>query len=421
MRYAAPLFAVLALVPGCARRSVAQRAANPAAVEPRAANWARLAAPSEDGVVRFTLARPAYVAVFAVVPGESVRLVSPITRAEGARPLRAGEHIRSARRGIVTPPRLVSFRTGYSPQSRYLYLIASDRPLDLRQPLRWPGGALTVARETADVRIDPRSREVEGIFEQLFDLVARDSAGAEVATDVVEYYPDVRFRRGGQVASLTAFRCADGQLVYIPSAYDPRGYAADGWYGVDFIGNQYVGAECFRSYYGGGRGGGQLVGVGVAPRRPSGAARVSPDTLRPRDVRPNAPVEPERLRPAGGVPGSGQGTAPLSGFERIERIERRPAPPPAIRHEPRSIEREPRVEAPEPSPAPRTEPRLEPAARPEPRPEPRAEPRAEPRSEPMRLEPARSEPMSDPGRGAPSARSDEPVREPLQAALQRAP
>ncbi|CAA9340594.1 MAG: hypothetical protein AVDCRST_MAG40-2379, partial [uncultured Gemmatimonadaceae bacterium] len=300
MRLAAPLFAALAVVAGCAQRPApvveAPRAAGP---EQRAIDWARLDQPTEDGTVRFALGRAGYVAVFAVIPGESVRLVYPVTSAQGARPLPAGWHTRPARRGVVAEPRLVRFNSGYSPSPRYLYLVASDRPLDLREPRRWPGGALTNVRTVRGLRVDPMSIAVESTFETLFDLVVTDSTASDVTTDVLEYYPDVRFRRGGQVAALTAVRCANGQLVYAPVSAG-RGYRADSWYGVDFTGNRFVGTECFQSYYVNGQGGGS--GVGVAPRSPAGvAARFAPDELSPRDVRPNTPVDPERLRPAGGA------------------------------------------------------------------------------------------------------------------------
>jgi hypothetical protein len=264
---------------------------------------------------------------------------------------------------------------GYSPRPHYLYLVASDRPLRVEEPLRWAGGALTGARTSAaGVRVDPTSFDAGNTFELLFDLVV-DAGATDVATDVREYYPDVRFRRGGQVVSLTAFRCLNGGLVYAPEVYryDGYGYGGDSWYGVDFIGNRYVGGECFRSYDQ--RGGGGVVIGGGPGTSGGGSSRLTPGDVRPHDVRPSNPVEPARLRP----PAAGGGATPVSGSdERASRIERTPgraAPRPEPRSEPRP---EPQIRVAPPE-ARRAEPRPEP--RPTEQPERRAEPRPEPRVE----------------------------------------
>ena len=367
-----------AALAACAQRGAPVLDAPPAPL-PLVRDWAVLDAPVAGGAVRFSLARAAYVAVFDVAPGEGVRLLYPAAAPQAALPLDGGVHTRAARRG-ARHARLVGL-TSAALQPRYLYLVASDRPLALEEPLRWSGGELTSPLTLAGRRFSPRSASLDETLEALYDAVVVE--GGDVDTDVLEYYPDVRLRRGDRTLALSAFRCYDGRVVYAtPGGADD--YSVESWYGIDPVGGRYVGPECYLGYVARGVG---AAGAPVAAVPASGSGRPAVRTAR--DARPSIPVTAEELRPSG--PG---GTAPAG---RAERIDAAPAVrPPATSH--------PRPRPPHP-PAPDVRPDA-----PEPRPEPRAEPRPEPADHSLR-EPAgddRSRAGHTPDRAAPGR--DEPAQ-----------
>jgi hypothetical protein len=361
-------------------------------------NWAQLDdEPIAGGAVRFTLGRPGYVALFAVVPGETVRLLYPTDASQRARRFGAGSHTRATRRGFDERPRFATL-SGTPPGARYLYMVASNRPLRLDAVLRWSDGELRTVARIQDRWLDPRSYDLNATLEGLFDLVVPnlDAANVEVDTDLLEYYPDVRFRRDGRVYALSAFRCHDGGLVYAPSGYG-RGLALSDWYGVDFYSGRYVDASCLRGYFQPGVATGP--GVQTPPGEPAGGGRLRPDAVAPNDVRPSIPLAPSELRPRS----PGGPATPVAGAERMDAAPRRyrPSPhrPPRLPESHAERPYSPAAEAPgaesprvafpaEVRPAPQAEPPQAPAepARAEPVP---SEPA---RMEPARMEPARTEP-----------------------------
>jgi hypothetical protein len=347
---------------------------------PAGASGARIdGPPMPGGAVRFTLARPAYVALFAVIPGEAVRLLYPADPSQRIRRFAAGSHTRATRRGFDDRPRLATM-SGTPPGARYLYLVTSSRPLRLDAALGWGGGELRSAAPVQGRWLDPRAYDVDATLEGLFDLVVPDLDGADVATDLLEYYPDVRFRRDGRVYALSALRCYDGALVYAPAgdSHDP---ALADWYGVDFYRGRYVDASCLQRYFQPGLATGP--GTVTPPERPGSRRTLRPNAVAPNDVRPSIPLAPGAVRP---TPPGGAAT-PIAGRERMDAAaeSRRPSPHRPLRL-PESQAEPPRVPAPEPPriAVPR-EVRPAPVSRPEPPPA---------RAEPARMEPARAEPAA---------------------------
>jgi hypothetical protein len=380
---------------GCVARAPAVADAPGRRVGEQPERWARLAEPLDGGAVRFALSRPAYVAIFAVTPGEGVRLVYPASARQNVLVAR-GSYTRAMRRDLTTPVRVTRLRPGYGPEMRYLYMIASDQPLRLEEPLRWPDGGMFGGASLGDRAFDPRSYAVDRTFEALFDLVVPDTGSAQVDTDVLAYYPDVRFRRSGRTVALSAFQCYDGRVVYVPASYRADYFPAS-WYGVDFQSGQYVGSECYTGYFTNAQSG---SGTGqtpvVRPRAPGDGPRLEPGGSDARDVRPSIPLDATAFRPI--APGPVPSAAPAGERDGDDPVR-------APRFEPRARSPEPREVTPSAPQA--SEPRERPTYEPPPRSEPvHSDPvRSEPvRSEPVRSEPVRSEPVRGEG-GRP-----EPVR-----------
>lgn len=173
--------------------------------------------------VRFHLSRPAYAAVFEVIPGGGVSVLYP-TPADADRRLRSGWHSPSgwARRGGWRD----GFRTHYRP--RYLYLVASERPLRVDRFARSPYALRQALGPNAFASHDPRRT-----MAMLDDLVLAGTFDQEWTSDVYVQWPEERRRE-----ELVAYRCSNGGVIHVPrttrgslqhlcAQYDPPKPAVD--------------------------------------------------------------------------------------------------------------------------------------------------------------------------------------------------
>lgn len=153
--------------------------------------------------VRFQLSRPAYVAVFEVVPGGGVSVLYP-AGADAGRRLRSGWHSPSvwSRRG--------GWRYGFWTYNgpRYLYLVASEHPLRVDRFVRSPGALRHALGPNAFASHNPRRT-----MAMLDDLVLGASTDQEWTSDVYVQWPEERRLE----APVVAYRCSNGQLIYLPS------------------------------------------------------------------------------------------------------------------------------------------------------------------------------------------------------------
>lgn len=152
--------------------------------------------------VRFHLSRPAYVAVFEVVPGAGVTVLYP-SRGSAGRRLRSGWHSPSAH-AARSAWRYGSRGDG---RPRYLYLLASDRPLRIEPFARSPSALRRALGPHAFAGHDPRRT-----MAMLDDLVLGAGFDQDWTRDVYMEWPEQR-RREERVA----YRCSTGQVIRVPS------------------------------------------------------------------------------------------------------------------------------------------------------------------------------------------------------------
>jgi hypothetical protein len=335
-----------------------------------------------DGRINIWTSRPAYVAVFEIVPGQGVGLLYPAYSEE-----------RSYVHGGMQSLWITGSRSYYSyflasqgasrDMPRYLYLIASETPLRLSRFVRSPGALRNSLGFNRFAAFNPYS-----VMEDLDALVVPTAANTQWTSDVFAIWPEQRYEGGLADFDWIRVRCQDGRIIEGPS--------------------YYVFSACARPD--------QRQAPPATANRPDTTSTGAGDSIRtPTRRRP----EPEGR--SAGEDEPVQRVAPDRAIiERMPVVERireadseperaRPEPAERIRAEPRIEREEPRVERPAPEPRiervpePRVErvpePRVERPA-PEPRvehsPPPRMEsppPRVEvSRPEPSRPEPSRSEP-----------------------------
>lgn len=157
--------------------------------------------------IRFHLSRPAYAAVFEVVPGGGVSVLYPARRDAGRR-LRSGWHSPSVwgtRRG---------WRHGFSGHGgpRYLYLVASEHPLRVDRFVRSPGVLRHALGPNAFAGHNPRRT-----MAMLDHLVLGAGTDHEWTSDVYVEWPEERRRD-----ALVTYRCPNGRVIHVPSTVRGR-------------------------------------------------------------------------------------------------------------------------------------------------------------------------------------------------------
>jgi hypothetical protein len=325
------------------------------------------------------LNRPAYVAVFEILPGQGVGLMYPSFETQDA--------FYPAGFSILPSTRVRNydwFEAGYRGQlstnmPRFYFLVASKRPLRISRFQRSDGALRSVLGLSGYTSLSYQS-----VMGDLVNTIVPYQPSTDWTTDVFAVWPDqgYNYYYTSYPRNYTRFQCVNGTYEILP------------W-------------ELARFACGGYRGG--TVNNGGDGRVPP-PRRDTTQVTAPGKHRPEPPATGD-----GGGPGAVRRT-------------------PQTRREPREIDLpritgegdgggssdsndgprvrpsgEPRVEAPKMEP--RSEPRAEPRSEPRfaPRSEPRGEsPRTSPRTESPRMESPRSEPRSEP-RSAP-AHNDPPAR-----------
>lgn len=169
--------------------------------------------PTSHSGLSFSLSRPAHVAVFEVVPGQGVGLVYPsyggqreLLGAGYHNPLLGGtDDFRWAYRDATPYTRL--------PQPRYIYLIASERPLDVGEFVRNP----TALRSTFGLSRFA-SWNAHQTLDDLDALVVRGVGPEQWTSDLYVIWPETR--QGNSYAQQqVVIRCSDGRAVLVPLRY----------------------------------------------------------------------------------------------------------------------------------------------------------------------------------------------------------
>lgn len=170
-----------------------------------------------QGDLRFTLSRPAYVAVFGVVPGRGVGLMYPSFPTQ-RQMLSAGFH-----QPIISN---TFFRWGYLPstafagrysQPRFIYLIASERPLDIG---RFVVNSMALRSTLGMYRF--ASSNPYSLMEDLDALVVGNVTRGAWTSDVYVVWPQPRYQlaRGFDILDRpVSLRCGNGQVVTVPFRY----------------------------------------------------------------------------------------------------------------------------------------------------------------------------------------------------------
>lgn len=356
------------------------------------------------------LNRPAYVAMFEILPGQGVGLYYPSYQPERA----------FFPTGFTTLPthgarRFDSYFTGMPSvyrrdEPRFYFLVASKRPLrSITRFQRSEGSLRSVLGVTAYTSINYRR-----VMDDLVQAVIPPQSDDDWTTDVLAIWPRADYGYYAENAGYTRVYCRDGRVEVLPIELarwgcmrdqrpvivrEPRVVNEPPPSSPDTVTVRPPGRRRPQPADGAGEGvtdGGRQA---VPERRPGN----------PRTADPAAP----RVRPTGGetevAPPADEG-----GDTRAPRAEPRerprpesPAPEPRQPREPSS---RPRSEIPAPTRTPeagaRTEPRVE---TPRPTPTPRSEsPRSEPRSEAPRPAPVRNDPP--PARSEPAPAPSRPER-----------
>ncbi|HET7459154.1 MAG TPA: hypothetical protein VFJ74_16005 [Gemmatimonadaceae bacterium] len=168
-----------------------------------------------DQTVRFALNRPAYVAVFELVPGQGVSLVYPAPFDDAAsKPTSAGFNV-----AFLAPVDfgrlfyLTSFQ-GRGREPSYLYLVASEAPLDIERILRDPG-ALRARLGVAAFS--------SSFGPKLMDLVDRtvvpEQADDSWTSDYVVLWPDDDSQPPVSVPRFLV-QCSDDRLILLDPLAD---------------------------------------------------------------------------------------------------------------------------------------------------------------------------------------------------------
>lgn len=351
---------------------------------------------SSGGRLEVMTSRPAYVAIFEIVPGRGVGLLYPAYYGED-NSVQAGLNTILISRSRLYYREFLSYNgMGGQPMPRYLYMVASDAPLRLTQFIDSPGALRRTLGLQQFASLSPYS-----LMDQLSGMILPYGARGDWADDVLTIWPERSYDTDTYAAAQwVRVVCPDGRVIEGPIYYT---------YGS--CGTRRTDAPPVASAPGRPTQPGDTAKVQVPTRhRPEEPETRTADGSRAARRPPNIETIPEpssggRVRLIPAVP------SPTGEAERVDaprRIDPRVGDRPG-REEPQVERRfEPRVDQ-----TPRAEPRREEPRAEAPRPEPRAEsPRVEaPRPEPVRVETPRVEaPRPEPRSEAP--RVEAPRSEP---------
>lgn len=171
------------------------------------------------GSLQFAVSQPAYVAVFAIVPGRGAALLHPTTQSEALRRVSPGMH--SYAGSILSHSRLMyaggmsSYYGSSMDGPTTLILIASEAPLHVSRMLRNPmlGNDLMLTSFY--------SHASDRAVLRLAELIIPDPAGTDWTYDTYTIWPNQSDRR---VAAYRV-RCANGQTVIVARGAYPVGCA----------------------------------------------------------------------------------------------------------------------------------------------------------------------------------------------------
>lgn len=368
MRALPLLLTVLAPLAAC---SLGSPAANrPAPAGPLQAH----VVPGSSGYVGFHVNRPAYVAVFRIAPGRGVSMLYPRIGEEG-RYVAAGTHMTSAWNSAYGSPysRFSSssdwiggfpYSSAYDAAGRsyirrpeYLYLIASETPLEVSQFSR----SYTGLRSALGWQQFAASHPYD-VMDNLAELVLPEQMQGEWTTDVYVLWPERTTQYVNNDVRVIA--CRNGSYMVVRQ-------------------NSYA-TSC----------------PGDRPAtRPVGEGEPGDSADRVR--------KPDRRRPEPGGPPTPTTVSPRfrPDADSGERTGVRTVPEPRERPRDRGSEERPRIAEPRREREPREERPQPPSEARERRPQPAREPRAEPRPAPPPAEPRRvAEPAERPERKDPPPR-----------------
>ena len=165
------------------------------------------------GGLSFVINRPAHVAIFEIVPGRGVSLLYPAYEHENAL-IRSGYHnpvgtlSRTTGRWFYSS---VGWSTGWE-GPRYLYLVASARPLRIDNLMHSPSAVRSFLGLTAFT-----SHNAFATMESLTWEVLPFQSDADWATDVYVQWPAAP--RSSYLAQRVRIQCADGRILLVPISY----------------------------------------------------------------------------------------------------------------------------------------------------------------------------------------------------------
>ncbi|CAN5305074.1 hypothetical protein BH23GEM2_BH23GEM2_24120 [soil metagenome] len=198
-------FAAAALLAGCATSY------QPALHGSDGNLHARIYQPT-SGTLQFAVSQPAYVAVFAILPGGGATLLHPTTQGEARRQISPGVH--SYLGSGMLQSRLFhaggsSFYGSSIDGPTTLILIASSEPLNVTRLMRYPtlGGDLRLASFY--------SHASEHAVLRLAELIMPDPATTDWTYDTYTLWPS---QSGTRMAAGRVI-CADGRVVLVRGAY----------------------------------------------------------------------------------------------------------------------------------------------------------------------------------------------------------
>ncbi len=166
------------------------------------------------GQISFNISRPAYVAIFEVVPGRGVGLMYPSVAIQD-RQLTAGFH----------QPffGLSDFRWGYLPAlpvynlvegPRILYMVASERPLDLDRLIQYP---TALRSELGLARF--ASHQPFSTIDDLDAMLLGGLPPTQYATDYYVIWPERQYRSVAGLDRSVFVVCRSGRSVTVPVRY----------------------------------------------------------------------------------------------------------------------------------------------------------------------------------------------------------
>lgn len=170
-----------------------------------------------SGALQFAVSQPAYVAVFAIVPGRGATLLYPSTPGEAQRRLFAGTHSYvgsgMSYNRLTYASGLGSFYGSSLSGPTTLILIASEAPLHVIRLIRQPALA-------GDLRLSSfYSHASDHAVGRLAELIIPDPARTNWTYDTYTLWPEEQ----GRQAAAYRIRCADGQVAVVVRGVYPVG------------------------------------------------------------------------------------------------------------------------------------------------------------------------------------------------------